>query len=116
MRIKKGDKVKVLTGKDKGKTGKVLQVFPAVNKISVEGINLLYKLMRPRKQGETGQRIQFPAPFFASNVNLVCPRCSRSVKIGYNKIKSGNKKSDTSDVSKTKSQKLRICKKCQEVI
>ena len=52
MKIKKGDKVKILTGKDKGKTGKVLQIFVKKNKLSVEGANLLYKNMRPKKQGE----------------------------------------------------------------
>ena len=62
MKIKKGDKVKILSGKDKGKTGKVLQVFPSENRASIEGLNILIKHMRPRKQGEIGQRIEFPAP------------------------------------------------------
>ena len=62
MNIKKGDKVQIIAGKDKGKTGKVLQVFPAKERVSVEGLNLLIKHMRPHRQGEDGQRIQFPAP------------------------------------------------------
>ena len=57
MKIKRGDKIKILTGKDKGKTGKVLQIFKQENKVSVEDLNLLIKHLRPRRQGEKGQRI-----------------------------------------------------------
>ena len=102
MKIKKGDKVKILAGKDKGKTGKVLQVFIERNKISVEGINLLFKNMRPKKQGEKGQRIQFPAPLAISNVALVCPKCNKITRVGYKVLE--NKK------------KVRTCKKCKEII
>lgn len=102
MKIKKGDKVKILAGKDKGKAGKVLQIFSTRNKISVEGINLLFKNMRPRKQGEKGQRIQFPAPLSVSNVALICPKCGKVTRIGYKKL--DNKK------------KTRICIKCKEAI
>src|SRR3989338_4196207 len=98
MRIKKGDKVKILVGKDKGKTGKVLQVFLEHDRVSVEGINLLFKNMRPRKQGERGQRIQFPAPMVAANVALVCPKCGQITRIG---------RQLTAD-----KKKVRICKKC----
>lgn len=100
MKIKKGDKVKVLSGKDRGKAGKVLQVFPIHEKLSVEGINLHYKNMRPRRQGESGQRIQFPAPLAVSNLALVCPKCGKLTRVGYKKLESG--------------KKLRICKKCKE--
>ena len=99
MKIKKNDKVKILAGKDKGKTGKVLQVFVKRNKISIEGINLLFKNMRAKKQGEKGQRIQFPAPLAVSNVALVCPKCNKITRIGYKVLE--NKK------------KVRTCKKCK---
>jgi len=113
MKIKKGDKVKILTGKDKGKKGKVLQVINDKSKLSVEGINLLYKNMRPKKQGETGQRIQFPAPITISNVALICSKCNKVTKVGYKSIKSENIVGDT---KKTKISKSRICKKCKEII
>jgi len=102
MKVKKGDKVKVLTGKDEGKTGKVLQIFNKRNKVSVEGVNLLFKNMRPKKQGEKGQRIQFPAPLAISNIALVCSRCNKVTRPGY-KILANQKK-------------VRICKKCKEII
>ncbi|MFA6215022.1 MAG: 50S ribosomal protein L24 [Patescibacteria group bacterium] len=102
MNIKKGDKVKILAGKDKGKTGKVLQIFSERKKVSIEGINLLFKNMRPKKQNEKGQRIQFPAPVAASNIALVCPQCSQVSRVGHKILE--NKK------------KVRICKKCKEII
>ena len=102
MKIRKGDKVKILAGKDKGKTGKVLQIFTKRNKISVEGINLLFKNMRPKKQGEKGQRIQFPAPLAISNVILICPKCNKASRVSYKVLE--NKK------------KVRACRKCKEII
>ncbi|MBN1778980.1 MAG: 50S ribosomal protein L24 [Candidatus Buchananbacteria bacterium] len=102
MKIKKGDKVKILTGKDQGKTGKVLQIYSDHQKVSVEGVNLLYKNMRPKKQGEAGQRIQFPAPIHISNVKLICPKTNQSTRVGYRIL--DNKK------------KVRISKKANEPI
>jgi len=100
MKIKKGDKVKILTGKDKGKTGKVLKVVKSAGKISIEGINLRIKHMRPQKQGEKGQRIQFPAPMDISNVMLICPKCSQATRVGMKKLEDKSK--------------VRVCKKCKE--
>ena len=80
MNIKKGDKVQIIAGKDKGKIGKVLQIFPKRQRVSVEGLNLLIKHMRPRKQGESGQRIEFPAPLNISNLMLICPKCGKPLK------------------------------------
>ncbi|OIO07419.1 50S ribosomal protein L24 [Candidatus Falkowbacteria bacterium CG_4_10_14_0_2_um_filter_41_15] len=107
MNIKKEDKVKILTGKDKGKSGKVLQVLPARGKVSVEGLNLLIKHMRPSKKGEKGQRIEFPAFVDASNLAVVCPKCGKTTRMAY-KI--------AQDEGTKKSRKHRICKKCQEAI
>ena len=114
MNIKKGDKVKILSGKDKGKTGKVLQVLSEYNRASIEGLNLLIKHMRPRKQGEQGQRIEFPAPINLSNLALICPKCNKPTRVGHKIVKSEimAEKSD----KKVKSKKYRVCKKCQEVI
>ena len=107
MKIKKGDKVKMLAGKDSGKTGKVLQVLPKDKRVSVEGLNILIKHMRPQRQGETGQRIEFPAFVNASNVSLVCPKCSKVARVGYKIIKGEEGKKDG---------KVRVCKKCNEII
>ncbi len=104
MMIKKGDNVKVMAGKDKGKTGKVTQSFPKAGKLVVEGVNVMYKHMRTRKQGQKGQKLEFSGPIAASNVQLVCPKCAKPTRIGS--------KSLTGDLKK----KARICKKCKEVI
>lgn len=102
MKIKKGDKVKIIAGKDGGKEGKILQVLPQREKIVVEGLNLVVKHMRPRRAGEKGQRIQFPAPLQISNALLICPKCNKPTRVGYKILE--NKK------------KVRMCKKCKEVI
>ena len=102
MKIKSGDKVKIIAGKDKGKTGKVLQIFPNERKASIEGLNLLIKHLRPRRQGEKGQRIEFPAPLSISNIELMCPQCGRSARVGFKILENG--------------KKSRICKKCKQVI
>jgi large subunit ribosomal protein L24 len=106
MDIKKGDKVMIIAGKDKGKTGKVLQVFPDRDRVSVEGLNLLIKHMRPRRQGEEGQRIEFPAPLNASNVMVVCPKCGKPARIAKKIVK----------VEGKRDKKYRECKKCKQTI
>lgn len=106
MNIKKNDKVKILAGKDKGKIGKVLQISPVDGRISIEGLNLLIKHLRPSRSGEKGQRIEFPAFINLSNVALVCPKCGKTTKVGYKTLKLEN----------GKSKKFRVCKKCQETI
>lgn len=71
MKIKTGDQVKIIAGKDKGKTGKIIQVFPKENRVVVEGANMLKKHVRSMKQGQPGQRVEFAAPLHASNVMIV---------------------------------------------
>ena len=107
MKIKTNDQVEILAGKDKGKTGKVLQVFPVEKKASVEGLNLLIKHLRPRRSGEKGQRIEFPAPMAMSNLMLVCPKCGKPTRVSY-------QITDASD--KGKKVKARVCKKCKNLI
>jgi large subunit ribosomal protein L24 len=68
MHIKKGDTVKILTGKDKGKTGKVLKAFPKENKVLIEGVNIYKKHERARKEGQKGQVVERAVPIQASNV------------------------------------------------
>ncbi|MEA3398866.1 MAG: 50S ribosomal protein L24 [Patescibacteria group bacterium] len=119
MKIKKGDKVKILAGKDRGKIGKVLQVFISRQRVSVEGLNLLIKHMRPRKQGEKGQRIEFPAPMAISNLMLICPKCNKPTRVSY-VYKEINKNSSAVDKNAAKSKiskkKYRMCKKCKQTI
>lgn len=98
MKIKKGDMVKMLAGKDSGKTGKVLQAVPQDKKVVVEGLNIVKKHAKPRRQGEKGQRVEIPRRVQISNVMLVCPKCAKTTRVGY-KLLNGKKQ--------------RICKKCQ---
>ncbi|MBU2579745.1 50S ribosomal protein L24 [Patescibacteria group bacterium] len=101
MKIKKGDTVLVITGKDKGKKSKVLEAFPRQNKAMVEGVNIVKKHRRAQKQGEKGQIVEIPRPLDSSNLKFVCPKCNQATRIGY-KI--------------TGQEKNRTCKKCgQEV-
>lgn len=97
MKIKKGDQILIISGKDKGKKGKVLEVFPKEKKIMVEGANIRKKHTKPKKAGEKGQVVHIPAAFDVSNVKLLCPKCGKAVRIGY-KI--------------TENKKYRLCKKC----
>lgn len=100
-KIKKNDQIKIIAGKDRGKGGKVLHVFPEEMKVVVEGLNLVKKHVRPRKEGEKGQRVEVPGKLNISNVMLVCPKCGKTARIGY---------------KKTGDNKFRICKKCQAEI
>jgi len=101
MKIKKGDSVKILTGKDRGKTAKVLRAYPKVNLIVAEGINLKRKHVRPRSQGKKGEIVQIPAPFAVSVAMLICSNCAKPARIGM-RFENG--------------VKVRICKKCKAVI
>ncbi len=98
MKIKKNDQVKILAGKDRGKTGKVLRVLSAESKVIVEGANIVKKHVKPKKEGESGQRIELPGKLDISNVALVCPKCGKTTRVGY-KI--------------TDKSKFRICKQCK---
>ncbi len=83
MKIKKGDTVKIIKGKDKGKTGKVLKVFFKNNKILIEGLNLFKKHVRPKRQGEKGEIVLVPRPINVSNVMLFCQNCKNATRVGY---------------------------------
>jgi large subunit ribosomal protein L24 len=102
MKIKKNDTVQIIAGKDKGKKGKVTQVFVKESKVVVEGLNIRYKHLRPKKQGEKGQRVEYAAPMDASNVMAVDSKTGRLTRLGYKKLASG--------------EKVRISKKSGEVI
>lgn len=106
-KLKSGDRAKVIAGKDNGKKGKVLQVFADRNRASVEGINLAIKYLKPRRQGEKGQKVEFPAPINISNLMLLCPKCNKPTRVGYKFLKKTGEKT---------SNKVRICSKCKELI
>ena len=101
MNIKKNDTVKIIRGKDRGKTGKVLGVFPKENKVLVENINMLKNYIRPKRQGEKGQIVSTARPLDASKVMLVCGACQRAVRI--NKGQAGDRS-------------VRLCKRCKSKI
>ena len=97
MNIKKGDTIVVLSGKDRGKTGKVLGTVPSEAKVVVEGINMVTCHIKPRRQGEEGGIVKREAAIYASKVQVVCPKCSKATRVAY-EIKDG--------------KKVRTCKKC----
>lgn len=99
MKIKKGDTVYVIRGKDKGKSGKVVKALPKKNKIIIEGINLVKKHIKPKRSGEKGEIITIPQPIDVSKVKLICPNCKKPTRVGY-EIKEDNK--------------FRKCKKCHQ--
>ena len=102
MKIKKDDKVIILSGKYKNKKGKVLKVIPKDGRIIVEGVNIVKKHRRPKKQGEKGQRIEVASPIDISNAMLICPKCGKNTRVGYKVLE--NK------------EKVRVCKKCNQEI
>ncbi len=86
MKLKKGDNVIVITGKDKGKKGKITRVLKMDNKVVVESLNMMKKAQRPRKSGEKGQMINIAMPIHASNVQIVDPKTGKGSKIGKKKV------------------------------
>jgi large subunit ribosomal protein L24 len=105
MRIKKGDTVLIIAGKDRGRTGKVVRALAKERRLIVEGINIIKKHVRPRRMGEKGQRIEIEAPIDVSNVKLICPKCKKATRVGYRVI-----------ADKEKKKKFRVCKKCGKEI
>jgi len=101
MKIRKGDQVLIIKGKDRGKKGKVLRGFPKENRVLVEGVNIKKVHKRPRREGEKGQIVEVAFPVPVANVKLICPSCDKPTRVGY-KIE--------------KKKKQRICKKCHSVI
>ena len=98
MSIKKDDLVVVLSGKDKGKQGKVLAVMPADRKVIVEGINVVSRHTKPRKQGDQGGILKKEAPMYACKVQKVCPKCNKPTRPAHKMLADG--------------KKVCVCKKC----
>ncbi len=101
MKLKKGDNVLIIAGKDKGRTGKITRAYPKELKVLVEGINLKKKHVRPKREGEKGQVVEIPSPLDVSDVKMICPKCGKATRVGY--------------LIKEK-VKNRICKKCNQEI
>jgi len=97
MNVKKGDTVVVLSGKDKGKQGKVQSTMPSEAKVVVEGVNMVTCHTKPRRQGEEGGIVRREAALYASKVQVVCPKCGKPTRVSH-KIEDGKKK--------------RVCKHC----
>ncbi|MBE7075133.1 MAG: 50S ribosomal protein L24 [Clostridiales bacterium] len=95
--VKKGDKVLVITGKDKGKTADVLEVSPKTGKVLVEGINVVTKHQKPKSQQDKGGIVKKSAPIEASNVMVVCPVCNKATRVKHKEIEGKN---------------VRVCSKC----
>ena len=102
LNIKKDDTVVVITGKDKGKKGKVMSVLPSKGTALVEGVNLATKHKKPRKQNEQGGIIKQEAPIQLSNVMLVCSKCGKATRPAKKILEDG--------------RKVRVCKKCGDTL
>ncbi|HLM28341.1 MAG TPA: 50S ribosomal protein L24 [Acidimicrobiales bacterium] len=99
LKIRKGDRVRVLSGKDRGKEGVVMRAIPRAGKVIVDGVNVAKKHQRPTQTTQQGGIIDKDMPIQVSNVALVCPSCGRPTRVGYTFDKSGDK--------------VRVCKKCE---
>lgn len=101
MKLKKGDKVIVIAGKDKGKQGAVEKVWLKTDQVTVAGVNMGKRHSKPRSQGQKGGIIDFIRPLTVSKVALLCPKCKKPTRVGYKLIKDS---------------KVRICRKCNQEI
>ncbi len=102
MHIKKGDTITVISGKEKGKKGKVLYVSPRSNRAIVEALNMITRHERPSQRSPQGGMIQKEAPINASNLMLICNKCNKPTRTGKRILEDGSK--------------VRVCKKCSEII
>ena len=100
IKLKIGDTVKVLAGKDKGREGKIEKIFPKKEKVLVPGVNI-YKKHVKGAQGQKGGIYDIPRPLPFSKVSLICPKCKKNTRVGFNVLKD---------------EKVRICKKCKKEI
>ena len=102
MHVKTGDTVVVLSGKEKGKKGKILAASPKEGKVIIEGINVVSKHVKPRKAGQEGGIVKTEGAMYACKVQLVCPKCGKSTRVAHKFTEEGKKE--------------RICKKCDQAM
>ncbi len=101
MKLKKGDKIRVIKGKDNGKEGAVERLWPKTNRVTVAGVNISKRHMKPRGEGQKGSIVDMVRPILVANVALICPKCKKETRIGY---------------KLTAKDKVRICRKCGQEI
>ncbi len=101
MKVKKGDNVIIISGKDKGKKGKVLKVLPKTERVLIEAVNIHKRHLKPKKAGEKGQIVERPGYIHVSNTQVICPKCAKPSRLGY-RIEGA--------------KKYRFCKKCRQEI
>ncbi len=106
LHVKKDDTVLVISGDDRGKKGKVLEVSPKEGKVIVEGLNMVKKHVKPRKMGETGGIVEAEGAFYASKVQVICPSCKKPTRVAYKKFADDN----------GKARSVRVCNKCGETL
>ena len=107
MNIKKGDTVLIITGKNRGKQGTVSRALPQLNKVIVEGLNVVKKHVRPQGQTRQGGVIEKAMPIHVSNTMLICTECGEPTRVGHDRRPMG---------ADQKMRPVRVCKKCQKVI
>lgn len=101
MKVRSSDQVRIIAGKDKGKSGKVLGVLPKRNSVIVEGVNFVKRHTRKTQQDQKGGIVQKEAPLDISNLKIICPRCNKPTRVGTTTLSDGTKS--------------RYCKKCEEM-
>ncbi|MBQ9413588.1 MAG: 50S ribosomal protein L24 [Clostridia bacterium] len=106
LHVKKDDTVLIISGDDKGKKGKVLEVSPKEGKVIVEGRNMVKKHVKARKMGDPSGIIEAPAAMYVSKVQVICPNCKKPTRIGHNRQADDN----------GKMRSVRVCKRCGEVL
>ena len=106
MHVKSKDTVIVISGKDKGKKGKVSAAFPKLNRVTVEGVNVVTKHQKARNQMQPGGIIHKEMPIDASNVMLVCPKCGKPARVSHKVTQTAD------DNGKMHRSMIRVCKKC----
>ena len=107
LHVKTGDNVMVISGKDKGKTGKVLQTSPKEGKVIVEGLNMVTKHVKPRRQGEQGGIVKAEGAIYACKVMPVCPKCGKATRVAH------RKEEITREDGTKKTKTVRVCKRCK---
>ncbi len=116
MKIKKGDNVLVISGKDRGRTAKVLKSLPKDLKVLIDGINLKNKHVKPKKQGEKGQVVKVPSPMDVSSVKFLCPKCGKAARLGYKVENPSTDSTGSLRAGSGRVRKFRVCKKCKSEV
>jgi large subunit ribosomal protein L24 len=107
MKVHKEDQVKITSGNDRGKNGRVLKVYPETNRIIVEGVNFIKRHTKANRSQPQGGIVTKEAPIDVSNVMIVCPKCGQATRVGFKSV---------NNETRGKSERIRFCKKCDEML